>query len=54
MMPVSGDEEDRRLGCTYEFQMHVTWTGCRARRGVRRTPLLELGQLAWVRIPTLA
>ncbi len=41
VMLVSGDEADCRLGCTYEFQMHVTWTGCRARRGVRRTPLLE-------------
>lgn len=47
VMLVSGDEADRLLGCTYEFQMRVTWTECRARRGVRRTQLLEVQASVW-------
>ena len=47
VMLVSGDESDCRLGCTYEFQMHVTWTGCRARRGGRRTPPFEARPTVW-------
>lgn len=47
VMLVSGDESDCRLGCTYEFQMHVTWTECRARWGVRRTQLLEVQASVW-------